>query len=132
MSNYPPGAANDPNAPYNQEDPPEVEVTVTETLVKEMCICSYGSHTGVDYEYDPDEGRAIAVPYVEHADLAEDYKNDHRTAGQCLNDSYRVIKALYDERKPNRFYEHVDLLRLLDDLEGWQTEEFNVNEECCA
>ena len=29
MNNYPPGAEHDPNAPYNQQDPPEVEVTVT-------------------------------------------------------------------------------------------------------
>jgi hypothetical protein len=108
MNNYPPGAANDPNAPYNQEDPPEVEVTVTETLVKVTYIYSYSSR------------------------VAEVYKNDHRTAEQCLNDSYRVIKALYDERKPNRFYEHVDLLHLLDDLEGWQTEEFSVNDSTFA
>lgn len=29
MDNYPPGAANDPRAPYNQSENPEVEVEVT-------------------------------------------------------------------------------------------------------
>ena len=29
MDNYPPGAANDPRAPYNQKENPEVEVEVT-------------------------------------------------------------------------------------------------------
>ena len=29
MGNYPPGAANDPNAPWNQKDPPEKLFSVT-------------------------------------------------------------------------------------------------------
>ena len=29
MDNYPPGAANDPNAPYNQVDTPEKEFEIT-------------------------------------------------------------------------------------------------------
>ena len=32
MNNYPPGAANDPNAPYNQEEIPEIGVNVKEVL----------------------------------------------------------------------------------------------------
>ena len=38
MDNYPAGAEHDPNAPYNQSDPPEVEVelTMTETLTKSV------------------------------------------------------------------------------------------------
>ena len=40
LDNYPPGAANDPNAPYNQCDPEpiEVEVTVSITLSKTVKI----------------------------------------------------------------------------------------------
>ena len=34
MDNYPPGAANDPRAPYNEEPMPEVEVEVTVRLMK--------------------------------------------------------------------------------------------------
>ena len=37
---YPPGAEFDPNAPYNQCDPPEIDIAVTvhETLVKEDSV----------------------------------------------------------------------------------------------
>lgn len=40
LSNYPPGAAHDPNAPYNQYDGEEIEVTVRQTLVR------YGETSG--------------------------------------------------------------------------------------
>lgn len=40
LDNYPPGAANDPNAPYNQSNPEakEIEVTVSITLSKTVKI----------------------------------------------------------------------------------------------
>lgn len=40
MSNYPAGAENDPNAPYNQIDPEpiEIEVTVSITLSKTVKV----------------------------------------------------------------------------------------------
>ena len=40
LSNYPPGAAHDPDAPYNQYDGEEIEVTVRQTLVR------YGETSG--------------------------------------------------------------------------------------
>ena len=40
IDNYPPGAANDHNAPYNQRDPEpiEIEVTISMTLSKTVKI----------------------------------------------------------------------------------------------
>lgn len=40
IDNYPPGAVNDPNAPYNQRDPEpiEIEVTISMTLSKTVKI----------------------------------------------------------------------------------------------
>ena len=40
IDNYPSGAANDPNAPYNQRDPEpiEIEVTISMTLSKTVKI----------------------------------------------------------------------------------------------
>ena len=40
IDNYPPGAANNPNAPYNKRDPEpiEIEVTISMTLSKTVKI----------------------------------------------------------------------------------------------
>ena len=63
---YPPGAEYDPNAPYNQSEPPEMEVelTATETLTKTITVWTnrvwrvydeegYGSYETNDF--DPTE-----------------------------------------------------------------------------
>lgn len=59
MDNYPPGAANDPRAPYNQKENPEVEVevTVSITLSKTVKVLV------TDYELieDVDEDGAYVV-----------------------------------------------------------------------
>ena len=60
--NYPPGAANDPNAPYNQSEPEEmeIEVTVSITLSKTMKV------SVTDYEYfegEKDEDGYIPPSY---------------------------------------------------------------------
>ena len=52
--NYPPGAANDPNAPYTEVEAPEVAVTVTAKMVKLTCIESSGAHLVKESEREPD------------------------------------------------------------------------------
>lgn len=49
---YPAGAYNDPNAPYNQCEPPEIslDVTVTETLVKQSYIVTNNAWYVTDEE----------------------------------------------------------------------------------
>ena len=49
---YPAGAYSDPNAPYNQCEPPEIEleVTVTETLVKNTAIITNNAWYVTDEE----------------------------------------------------------------------------------
>ena len=124
MNNYPPGAANDPNAPYNQSDPPEVDVTVTEKLVKETCIQSDGGHYVEESEYDPAEGRSFRISHYEPGDLSEDFRNQCRTAEQCLNDCAKVLKALYGA--DISFVNHVDIRALYHDCCGWEQEEFDI------
>ena len=102
MNNYPPGAANDPNAPYNQEDPPEIDVTVKQLLVKETCILSYGGHEEVDSEYDPTEGRYVHSQYWEPGNVEEDFREQCRTAAGCLADCCRW--------EVERYFENTDSL----------------------
>ena len=80
MENYPAGAANDPRAPYNE--PPEVEVTVRQVLVKETCLLTSETHECVEREYDPCEGRYVYTAFREcDSDLKELYEESgERTA----------------------------------------------------
>ena len=45
MDNYPPGAAHDPNAPYNEEPCPDIDVTVRATLVKDTVLTTVTAAT---------------------------------------------------------------------------------------
>ena len=51
MDNYPPGAAHDPNAPYNEEPCPDIDVTVRATLVKDTVLTGRYEHRVADYFY---------------------------------------------------------------------------------
>jgi len=127
MNNYPPGAANDPNAPYNQEEIPEIGVTVKQVLVKETCIQSYGGHYEVDSEYDPTEGRYVHSQYWEPGNVEEDFREQCRTASDCLADCCKVLAAL--KQAGIRSVAKVNIETLLDDCEGWEHEELEVKEE---
>ena len=127
MNNYPPGAAHDPNAPYNQEDPPEIDVTVKQLLVKDTCIQSYGGHYEVDSEYDPTEGRYVHSQYWEPGNVEEDFREQCRTAADCLADCCKVLSAL--TQAGIRSVAKVNIETLLEDCEGWEHEELEVSEK---
>ena len=68
MDNYPPGAAHDPNAPYNEEPCPDIDVTVRATLVKDTVLTGRYEHRVADYFSDqqkaPIEHRSYAHRYL--------------------------------------------------------------------
>ena len=128
MNNYPPGAANDPNAPYNQSDPPEVDVTVTEKLVKETCIQSDGGHYVDECDYDPAEGRSIRTSYYEPGDLSEDFRNQCRTASQCIADCCEVLRELIKHGFTFSSKGDLYLRQLLSDCEDWEQEKLEIEE----
>ena len=127
MDNYPPGAANDPNAPYNQTEEPEVDVEVTETLYKETTILSSGSHKVMDWDYNPDTGRSECTAFTEYSDLKDDFENQQRSAYKCLEDCCKVLNELIKEGKT--FYANIYLPNLLEDCDDWEQEELEVEEE---
>ena len=126
MSNYPPGAADDRDAPYNQELPQQVEVSVSEILKKETTIDSCSGHWVNEFEYEPDEGRSIATSFYETGNIEEDFHSQCRTAEQCLNDCAKVLKALY--AADISFVNHVDIRALYHDCCGWEQEEISIEE----
>lgn len=52
LDNYPPGAANDPNAPWNQKDP---EMTEWEMAGVGTCCCCESEDVEIDEEFTCEE-----------------------------------------------------------------------------
>ena len=125
MDNYPPGAAHDPNAPYNQEEPPEVEVLVRTVLVKETVMTCSGAHFVEEWEQEPD-GSVSHTGCWEYPDLEKEYRDQARTARQALDACCKVLRQLIKDG--HSFYASVYLPRLLDECEDWDDEEFTVTE----
>ena len=124
--NYPPGAANDPRAPYNERPGMETEVTVKTTLVKETVVETSEGHWVQESEIEPDGNRSSVGFYETDEDLKETFLGAHRSAIQIIRDCEKIAKALLTDG--NRFYATIYIPTLIDDCEEWEEEDFRVNE----
>ena len=127
MNNYPPGAANDPRAPYNERPGMETEVTVRTTLVKETVVETSEGHMVCETEIEPDGTRSTVSFYETDEDLKETFLNAHRSAIQIIRDCKKICTELV--RVGNRFYNKIYLPDLINDCEDWEEEEITVNNE---
>ena len=123
MDNYPPGAANNPSAPYNEEPLPEVEVKVTAMLTKETVVYA-ATHDCVEYEIDPDTGRREGIHYTEHDDVEAAYRDQEYTPSEIMTKCIKVCQQL--KRDGHRWYAGVNIEQLADSCDGWD-EELTVN-----
>ena len=126
MNNYPPGAANDPHAPYNERPLEEIDVTVKTSLIKENVIETSEGHWVQETEIEPDGSRSSIGFYETDEDLKETFLNAHRSAIQIIRDCQKVCHELV--RVGNRFFASIYLPTLVDDCQDWEEEEFSVNE----
>ena len=124
--NYPPGAANDPRAPYNERPGMETEVTVKTTLIKETVVETSEGHYVHETEIEPDGSRSTVGFYETDEDLKETFLGAHRSAIQIIRDCEKIAKALLADG--NRFYATIYIPTLIDDCEDWEEEDFRVNE----
>ena len=124
--NYPPGAANDPCAPYNERPGMETEVTVKTTLIKETVVETSEGHMVCESEIEPDGSRSTVSFYETDEDLKETFLNAHRSAIQIIRDCEKICKALLTDG--NRFLAGIYIPTLIDDCEEWEEEDFRVNE----
>ena len=104
MDNYPPGAANDPRAPYNQCENPEVEVevTVSVTLSKTVKVLV------TDYE------------------LIEEVDEDGTFVGRDFSDTNFLAAVEEQIILPQDASLYVDVgahLQAANDLSGWHVDE---------
>ena len=124
--NYPPGAANDPRAPYNERPGLETEVTVKTTLVKETVVESSEGHLVQESEIEPDGSRSTVGFYETDEDLKETFLGAHRSAIQIIRDCEKIAKALLADG--NRFYATIYIPTLIDDCEDWEEEELKIED----
>ena len=123
-SNYPPGAANDPRAPYNERPMEEVEVTVKTSLIKETVVEASGGQWVRETEIEPDGTRSTVSFYETDEDLKETFLNAHRSAIQIIRDCEKIAKALLLNGK--RFFAGIYLPTLIDDCDDWEEENFEI------
>ena len=126
MNNYPPGAANDPRAPYNERPGMETEVTVRTTLVKETVVETSEGHMVCETEIEPDGTRSHVSFFEPDVDLKETFLNAHRSAIQIIRDCEKICKEL--AKNGMRFYAGIYIPTLIDDCEGWEEEEIVISE----
>ena len=127
MNNYPPGAANDPRAPYNERPTEETEVTVRTVLIKETVVETSEGHYVRETEIEPDGSRSTVGFYETDEDLKEAFLNAHRSAIQIIHDCEKIAKALLTDGK--RFYASIYIPTLIDDCDDWEEEETIVNSD---
>ena len=124
--NYPPGAANDPRAPYNERPMLEIDVTAKSVLFKETVVETSEHHTVVEREIEPD-GSCSAIAYEEpETDLKEEFLGCHRRPIEIINDCQEICQELV--RCGNIWFAKKYIPKLIDDCEDWEEEEFNVSE----
>ena len=118
--NYPPGAANDPRAPYNERPGMETEVTIRTTLIKETVVETSEGHMVCESEIEPDGSRSTVSFYETDEDLKETFLNAHRSAIQIIRDCEKICKALLADG--NRFLAGIYIPTLIDDCQEWEEE----------
>jgi len=126
MNNYPPGAANDPRAPYNERPGMETEITVKTTLIKETVVETSEGHYVRETEIEPDGTRSTVGFYETDEDLKETFLNAHRSAIQIIRDCEKIAKALLADGK--RFFANIYIPTLIDDCQDWEQEEIIISE----
>ena len=125
MNNYPPGAANDLRAPYNERPMEEVDVSVKTCLIKETVVETSEGHMVCESEIEPDGTKSHVSFFEPDVDLKETFLNAHRSAIQIIRDCEKICKKL--AKNGMRFYAGIYLPTLVDDCEDWEEENFEVD-----
>ena len=123
--NYPPGAANDPRAPYNERPTEEVEVTVRTVLIKETVVETSEGHMVCETEIEPDGTRSHVSFFEPDVDLKEAFLDAHRPAIQIIRDCEKICTQLI--KVGNRYFADIYLPTLADDCQDWEEDEFEVD-----
>lgn len=126
---YPAGAEHDPNATYNQVEPPEKEFKVTVTFSVDKEVTVHTSDYAVDEDYDEDIGKVISVD-TSDTNFISAYLEEHETIEGLLDEFKTLLEAKIEELE--NFPEDKNTLErykyLKSECEGWVTHDFEVVE----
>ena len=123
-SNYPPGAANDPRAPYNERPMEEVDVTAKSVLIKETVVETSEHHTVVEREIEAD-GSYSTIAYEDpEIDLRDAFESEHRRPIEIISDCRKICQELV--RCGNVWFAKKYIPKLINDCEDWEEEDFEV------
>lgn len=124
MDNYPPGAANDPNAPYNEVEVPEREFDVTISMSLSRTVQCYTN------KYIPEIDEENGHLYVDTSDTpwSEVYGDNHKTIPELLEELKKYIQKdldnlADDETKMDKAFHRRRLEFLLTECDEWTVDE---------
>jgi hypothetical protein len=124
MDNYPPGAANDPNAPYNEVEVPEREFDVTISMSLSRTVQCYTN------KYIPEIDEEDGHLYVDTSDTpwSEVYGDNHKTIPELLEELKKYIQKdldnlADDETKMDKAFHRRRLEFLLTECDEWTVDE---------
>ena len=124
MDNYPPGAANDPNAPYNEVEVPEREFDVTISMSLSRTVQCYTN------KYIPEVDEENGHLYVDTSDTpwSEVYGDNHKTIPELLEELKKYIQKdldnlANDETKIDKAFHRRRLEFLLTECDEWTVDE---------
>ena len=131
---YPLGAEHDPNAPYNQVDPPEMEFKVTATFSVDKEVTVRTSDYVVEEDWDDDMGKCESIDTSDTNWIAA-YQEQH----ESIEDLLCAFKELLDEHITTMIDDmqcHIEIDKarlkrfqyLKSECEGWVTHDFEVVE----
>lgn len=131
---YPPGAEHDPNAPYNQVDPPEREFKVTATFSVDKEVTVRTSDYEAEEDWDDDMGKCESIDTSDTNWIAA-YQEQH----ESIEDLLCAFKELLDEHITTMIDDmqcHIEIDKarlkrfqyLKSECEGWVTHDFEVVE----
>jgi hypothetical protein len=129
--NYPPGAAHDPSAPYNQVDVPEkdFDVTCSQSLSRTAVVTTNNytpGASGVDYEPD-DEGGCCACGWQDDDDTSDtnwsqEYEKEHLTPIELIKKFKSLLLDIDSpELRMNPCFQHKQYY--ISECEGWKDDE---------
>lgn len=131
---YPPGAEFDPNAPYNQSEPEEieVEVVINQTLSKSTKILTTDYIVNEWEDFEPDEeGRFYRTGGIEYdfsdSDLKGAYEEQEYTIPKLLDylKAYLIADIANCDKESGKKQK---LQHILDCCEDWEVIETEVIE----
>lgn len=117
---YPAGAYNDPNAPYNQVEPPEIEAEVNMSFTLERIATITTNEVWWDEDQwelaaDADIGKAYDDYYVAIPDMLEELTKYVKGEMEVLAKFIKAKTANKEERERYRY-----LQRIIDSAVGWE------------